>query len=90
MAQYTIDIPDGQGAAVVEAVCATYGYTGSNPDPQNEGQTLTANQFAEQQIIEWLYGVVEDYQGRLAAATARQDAVASVRSSIQITRVEAP
>lgn len=87
MATYTIEIPDGQGAQVVEAVCATYGYTGHNADPVNPAHTLTPNEFSQQQIVEWLYGVVEDYQGRQASATARAAAVAAVRANIQITRV---
>lgn len=84
MAQYTISIPDGQGAAVVEALCQTYGYSPTMIDP-NTNSTLSPNEFARQQIIKWLYQVTANYQGAKAAATARTAAIEAVNTGIDIT-----
>lgn len=87
---YVISIPAGEGAQVVEAVCSEYHFTGNDPDPQDAGHILTANEFAHQQIIVWLYGVVSAFQGKQAAATARQAAIDAVLSGITITRIDLP
>jgi hypothetical protein len=87
---YVTAIPNGEGAQLVEAVCSIYNYTGSDPDPQNEGETLTANQFAHQKLIDLMYLQVKTIQGQQAAAAARASAVAAVSENLHILRIDEP
>lgn len=79
---YIITIPNGEGASVVQALCANHGYQSQingQPNPQDP------NAFAEQCVVDWLMQEVETYQGQQAAETARQQAVANVQATLTIT-----
>lgn len=89
MAQITITIPDAKVPEVREAFKATYNYQAiiANPsfdpnlpiDPVTNPETIdnpeTEGQFFQRKIREWIRDVVKAYQAKVAANTARDNAI---------------
>ena len=89
MAQVTITIPDEKVADVRAAFKATYNYQSIIPnpnfdpqlaiDPVTNPQTIdnpeTEAQFFQRKIREWIRDVVKAYQAKIAAQTARDNAI---------------
>ena len=85
MAQFSIEIPDGEINRVVDAMCAIYGRPDSVDNPSfddsiPEGELNprvidnpeTRGQFANRKVREFLMENVHAHEVRLAAAAARE------------------
>lgn len=73
-----LNIPDEVAEQVIETFARAHGW-------QSEQQNGPIGQYAGQQLIETIMGVLRSEHGEQAAAAARQQAVAEVNQYVQIT-----
>ncbi len=76
MASITVTVPTAAVQRVLDAVCATYGYSADSG--------LTQTQFAQQHLVSHVKEILRNYESRNAGDAAKA-AAAATADQVQIT-----